>query len=543
VEGGVCGGRALLPPIRMGASLPKAVETTVVERCAADGFTVGVAEMNGWRTDMEDAHLIHMQDTWGFFGVFDGHGGQACSPFAAKRLREELECNGCPKDDKAAKDLVLRIDQEFLDTEQASGSTATMCIVHRPTAESRRHRLRVINAGDSRVLLGRRDGSIVDGGGTDQGLTTDHKPENPVERERIYRCGGTVEKSDGGDARVNGDLSVSRGFGDREHKKTGGPGQEDRPVTANPEFGEFECNEDDFLLLVCDGVSEGSFPNVDVVKFVADMLREKCDPGLAARGVCHRAVETGSRDNITCMVVLLQGSSADAPKEKIEFNPGPVTNLGHQGFQKAYAAMAAKAGRSLSQAVEERYDFVQAQLETPSSEKKPWSCNPEDLGVELAKFGKPEGTKGSAERTKWFQKWVADLPDEKGASPLGDFEGKGMGKGGGKGGKGGGLDNGGTDGNAEEVERAEDGYTWSQKADEVQISFKLAKSAAKKDVKVTFKPSSISVTVHGNSMLDGTLAGRVDLDDCTWCLTNGGQELQVMLTKQDGSSSWKDLLK
>ena len=32
-----------------------------------------------------------------------------------------------------------------------------------------KHRLHVINAGDSRTLLGKRDGSIVDGGGTDKG--------------------------------------------------------------------------------------------------------------------------------------------------------------------------------------------------------------------------------------------------------------------------------------------------------------------------------------------------------------------------------------
>ena len=31
---------------------------------------------------------------------------------------------------------------------------------------------------------------------------------------------------------------------------------ENRPVTANPEMGNYECNADDFLLLVCDGVSE-----------------------------------------------------------------------------------------------------------------------------------------------------------------------------------------------------------------------------------------------------------------------------------------------
>merc|ERR1712190_445701 len=130
------------------------------------------------------------------------------------------------------------------------------------------------NAGDSRVLLGKRDGTIVDGGGTDQGLTTDHKPNHPSERERIYRCGGTVEEAQGGVHRVNGDLAVSRGFGDAEYKKTGGPGPEDRPVTANPELGHFECDDTDFLIIVCDGVSEGDFSTQQVVELVANKLKE-----------------------------------------------------------------------------------------------------------------------------------------------------------------------------------------------------------------------------------------------------------------------------
>ena len=79
-------------------------------------------------------------------------------------------------------------------------------------------------------IVGRANGAIIDGGGTDSGLTTDHKPDNPSERARIYRCGGTVEEEAGGVARVNGDLAVSRGFGDAEYKKTGGPGLENRPV-------------------------------------------------------------------------------------------------------------------------------------------------------------------------------------------------------------------------------------------------------------------------------------------------------------------------
>ena len=53
-----------------------------------------------------------------------------------------------------------------------------------------------------------------------------------VERERIYRTGGTVQRGMG-PARVNGDLAVSRAFGDKDHKRTGGPGPEDRSRAAH----------------------------------------------------------------------------------------------------------------------------------------------------------------------------------------------------------------------------------------------------------------------------------------------------------------------
>merc|ERR1719487_252053 len=115
---------------------------------------------------MEDAHLIHEQDTWGFFGVFDGHGGRQCSEYVARRFREELEANGKPEDDLAVKSLALRLDAEFLATEQPSGSTATFVIAS-PCEEPGKFLLRVGNIGDSRVLLGRPDGTMVEGPGTD----------------------------------------------------------------------------------------------------------------------------------------------------------------------------------------------------------------------------------------------------------------------------------------------------------------------------------------------------------------------------------------
>jgi len=306
---------------------------------------------------MEDAHVIHAEDSWGFFGVFDGHGGDQCSKYIARRIEEQLTKDGLPPDDVAVKDLVLRLDKEFLDSEQPSGSTGTMCIVQKPETGDR-HVLRVINIGDSRVLLGRRDGTIVDGGGTCQGLTVDHKPDHPSERERIERCGGTVEMKEGNVPRVNGDLAVSRSFGDRDYKRTGGPGPEDRPVTADPEMGQFECGAADFLLLVCDGVSEGNFPNPEVVQFVADGLNAGTDVGAVARLVCMRAIERESKDNITCMIVLLGDTGKHG--KSVEFVPGPISQLGHKGFRTAYEAMAQRAGLSLAQAAARRYEAANA---------------------------------------------------------------------------------------------------------------------------------------------------------------------------------------
>lgn len=366
---------------------------------------------------MEDAHLAFIKDDWAFFGVFDGHGGDACSGFVASRLNEELTSNGCPKENSDVKELIFKIDQEFLDSQQPSGSTGTMCIVHKPEKLGDKHRLRVINVGDSRVILGRRNGEIVDGGGTDQGLTTDHKPDHEVERERIYRTGGTVECRGGNCARVNGDLAVSRAFGDREYKKTGGPGLEDRPVTSDPEFGTFECSETDFLLLVCDGVSEGDFSNPDVVKFVAGHLDEGKDAGEVAKAVCHEAVAKNSKDNISCMIVLFDG---DKDSHSKEFNPSSIQEMQHKGFKSAYEAMARRGDLTLAQAVEQRHELLCAADTLTNDEQE-----------ELDMIAEPGGEKGSKARSQWFQQWLEDLPEkeDKMGMLLGMLGARGKGKG------------------------------------------------------------------------------------------------------------------
>mmetsp|Transcript_76960 Transcript_76960/g.213886 ORF Transcript_76960/g.213886 Transcript_76960/m.213886 type:complete len:603 (+) Transcript_76960:76-1884(+) len=406
----------------MGQGLPRAVSSVVVKRHGGALFRVGFAEMNGWRPAMEDAHVIFMQEAWGFFGVFDGHGGDQCSTFIARRFNEELE-KGAPSNDAAMKALALRLDEEFLMTGQPSGSTGTFVLVQPPAGDESQYTLRVGNIGDSRILLGRADGTIVEGNGTDGGLTTDHKPDHPSERERIERTGGTVQEVQGV-ARVNGDLAVSRAFGDAQYKQTGGPGQEDHPVTAEPEMLTLRCDPSDFVVLVCDGISEGNFPNRAVIVHAAEELRaggDNPDPGAAAASVCRKALASESQDNLSCMIVMLGGGEVRGPSR--ELLPGPFTEPKHKGFRKAYAAMAAHVDLTLAAAVEKRYDCAREERDklvelsegdAPGDQDgQDGNCKAESelpaLRTEIAAFGDgPPSTlePGSVERVQWFSDWL-----------------------------------------------------------------------------------------------------------------------------------------
>ena len=63
------------------------------------------------------------------------------------------------------------------------------------------------NAGDSRAIIYKSDGSIIS-------LSVDHKPDLEAEKKRITNAGGYVSEG-----RVNDNLNLSRAIGDLEYKK------------------------------------------------------------------------------------------------------------------------------------------------------------------------------------------------------------------------------------------------------------------------------------------------------------------------------------
>merc|ERR1712086_935304 len=126
-----------------------------------------------------------------------------------------------------------------------------------------------------------------------------------------------------------------------------------------------------------------------------------------------------------------------------------------------------------------------------------------------------------------------------------------MGKGGGKGGGMGGM---GGKGGGKGEEKADDSekicekWTWSQKGETVHATIKLDPPASgKKDIEVKFKATTLVVKVRGETIIDGPMGGKVEVDDCTWCFTPEKDELLLMLTKVDADADkhqeWKDLIK
>merc|ERR1719329_603278 len=84
----------------------------------------------------------------------------------------------------------------------------------------------------------------------------------------------------------------------------------------------------------------------------------------------------------------------------------------------------------------------------------------------------------------------------------------------------------------------------SQKDEAVHVRIAIDPPASgKKDVNVKFKATSLSVSIRGETVIDGALGGKVEVDECTWCFSPDKAELQVMLTKVEGKTEkWSKLM-
>lgn len=261
----------------------------------------------------------------GLFGVFDGHSGGSCSDFVATNLDRSLfDCLRHQSRKDVMADMAIRsaLLATFRMTDHnyfqylnkleggashawaAAGSTACTAVFFGPDEEGRL-RLAVANAGDSRVILGTKDGRVVR-------LSEDHTPNCPVERKRIEQNGSAVVNA-GGIWRIVlpsqkglgiAGLSVSRGFGDLGYKQPAGV------VSAVPDvtLHVLDLRLHSFVVFASDGIWN-PVSDLDAARVVGEGLRERelDEPQEASRHAAQKLVEEAHRrdgnDDKTAVVV------------------------------------------------------------------------------------------------------------------------------------------------------------------------------------------------------------------------------------------------
>ena len=256
--------------------------------------------------------------TQGLFAVYDGHGanGDKVSEYVYKRVAdliagyllemgpfESVNPSVTAKIHDLMKKSFVQCDTDLrnergIDAE-LSGTTAVAMLIRELPSEPGVLHTWTAWTGDSRaVLYDAANKKTID-------MTDDHKPDTPLEMERIKKAGGFVsppEEEWGGPARVWLDpemtlpgLAMARSIGDHLVKSVG--------VTAEPECRYLRIDQGSdksFIILASDGVWE-FITSSDATKLVEKHLIEKnYDSTVRARQ--SRVAETAhSRASVHCL--------------------------------------------------------------------------------------------------------------------------------------------------------------------------------------------------------------------------------------------------
>lgn len=265
-------------------------------------FDIGVGAMQGWRLTMEDAHIADVKtigNNSGIFAVFDGHAGDLCAKqskvlFPAL-VQKYINPSTLEVDfDKAFHELDSVLRGRLRDD---SGCTACTVLVTPKTVTC-------ASVGDSRAVLCR--------GGVAVDLSTDHKPEDELEKKRIEAAGGHVENN-----RVNGQLAMSRAIGDYSYKQQTAIGVDEQLVTPKPDVVSKERTaEDSYVVVACDGIFD-VLTNQELVDFINEQIKANPTKSLTdiCEAVCHRCLapigpggglqQQAGSDNMTVVLVKL----------------------------------------------------------------------------------------------------------------------------------------------------------------------------------------------------------------------------------------------
>ncbi|XP_022763684.1 probable protein phosphatase 2C 9 isoform X1 [Durio zibethinus] len=252
------------------------------------GFTLVKGKANHPMEDYHVAKFAQLQGhELGLFAIYDGHLGDSVPAYLQKHLFSNIL-----KDEEFWTDPIRSISKAYEKTDQAilshnpdlgrGGSTAVTAIL----IDGRK--LWVANIGDSRAVLSKKGQAIQ--------MSIDHEPN--TERGSIENRGGFVSNMPGyltrDVARVNGQLAVSRAFGDKNLKSH---------LRSDPDIQNADIASDtELLILASDGLWK-VMSNQEAV----DIAKKTKNPQRAAKQLVVEALNRESKDDISCIVVRFKG--------------------------------------------------------------------------------------------------------------------------------------------------------------------------------------------------------------------------------------------
>lgn len=305
----------------MGGYLEKPERTKHEQTGSGNDLHYALSSMQGWREEQEDAHTCDVRfnddklKSWSFFMVFDGHGGHKASQRASQTIVRALQeqpyfidlqdCYivtdyNCEMIKSAIENAFLDLDAELRIWEQSStpigGSTAVGCLI------APKH-IFYINLGDSRAFHVCRP---PDRRPCVTFSTRDQKPGDVDEKARIINAGGEVYALGGvGPERVDGELAVSRAFGDFSYKQSSDLPAIEQQVSPQPSVEYVERTpEDTYIAIACDGIFD-VMTNAQLNDYICYKMSLQRELKLQrlSNEVLEACLGLGSKDNMSLVIV------------------------------------------------------------------------------------------------------------------------------------------------------------------------------------------------------------------------------------------------
>ena len=269
------------------------------------------------------AVLHEIQDSIGrsvlVAGVFDGHAGNAASKFASRELpllvSEELFgnkniavgtvlekawnkiCldyqNACSSETVCIADYDARegtLDANTGAVDLVAGTTASLAALDESNGN-----IFVLNCGDSRTIVVSKDGKV-------KYQSIDHSPEQEMDRLK-------AGKAQGLDYSIP-ECSVSRWWlsvGDYQYavgRSLEGPFATSKGIISDPDMTKIQAEPGSAIVCATDGLWE-VMDSKEVAHVVATVRSRGTNAGDAAKTICSMAIEKGSSDNVSAVVVYL----------------------------------------------------------------------------------------------------------------------------------------------------------------------------------------------------------------------------------------------